>query len=160
MQQSSNFAPRSINLGDAAIDGLFAGAIAGLAMAGYLTLTALLRGEGFVTLFNRFAPTQASEPLAGFLMHLAVSGIYGILFGILWALTSHMHSLEPLFRHAALLGVLYGVILFFLAWYLLLPASNSQLLKVPFFDLGLAHIIYGAMLGFLTQRIGLREINR
>lgn len=157
MQQSSNFAPRNISLSDAAIDGLFAGAIAGLVMAGHLTLTALLRGEGFVTLFNRFAPSQASDPLAGLLMHLAVSGIYGILFGVIWALALHVYSLAPLFRHATLIGIFYGLILFLLAWYYLLPASNSQLLKVPFFDLGLAHIIYGAMLGFLTQRISMRE---
>ena len=42
MQQSSNFAPRNISLSDAAIDGLFAGAVAGLVMAVYLTVTALL----------------------------------------------------------------------------------------------------------------------
>jgi len=90
-------------------------------------------------------------------MHLALSGIYGILFGVIWALALHVHSLVLIFRHAPLMGIFYGAILFFLAWYFLLPASNSQLLKVPFFDLGLAHVIYGAMLGFLTQRISMRE---
>ena len=77
-------------------------------------------------------------------MHLAISGIYGILFGVIWALALHVQSLTPFLRHATLVGILYGIILFFLAWYFLLPASNSQLLNVPFFDLGLAHIIYGA----------------
>lgn len=160
MEQSSNFARRTISFSEAAVEGLFAGALAGLAMAAYLSATALLRGEGLVSLFNRFAQSQASEPLAGLLMHLAVSGIYGILFGILWALALHVRGLEPLFRHATLFGILYGLVLFLLAWNFLLPASNSQLLSIPFFDFGLAHVIYGAVLGFITQRYGRRELER
>src|SRR5512139_3270134 len=110
MQQSSNFARRTISFSEAAVEGLFGGALAGLAMAIYLSVTALLRGEDLVSLFNYFVPSQTSAPLAGLLVHLAVSGIYGILFGIFWVLGLHIRSLEPFFRHATILGILYGLV--------------------------------------------------
>jgi hypothetical protein len=154
MQKSTDLVRRNIRCSEAAVDGLFAGAAAGLVMAVYLTLTALLRGEGPVSLLNRFAPTQASGPLAGLLMHLAISGIYGLLFGMLMALASQVRSLEWFVRYTTISGVLYGLILFLVAWFTLLPASGSALLELSFIDLGLAHILYGAALGYLARRIG------
>jgi hypothetical protein len=126
-------------------------------MAVYLVVSALLRGEGPVASFNRFVPTPESGPLAGFLMHLAVSGIYGLLFGILLALVAQVRSLEWFVRHSTFTGLIYGFFLFVVAWYLLLPASGSALLELPFIDLGLAHLVYGAALGYLVRRVGSNE---
>ena len=44
--------------GDAAVDGLLAGAAAGIAMAVYLVVAGLLAGEGPASVFARFDPRR------------------------------------------------------------------------------------------------------
>jgi hypothetical protein len=48
---------------------------------------------------------------------------------------------------------LYGAVLFLLAWFVLLPASASPLRQLPFWDFGLAHVIYGFIVGWRFGRI-------
>ena len=72
--------------GDAAVDGLLAGGAAGIAMGVYLAVSVLLLGEGPARMLARFDPAGSAAPVAGVLMHLAVSAVYGLVFGVIYRL--------------------------------------------------------------------------
>jgi hypothetical protein len=69
--------------GDAAVDGLCSGVLAGAAMGLYLVLIGMRIGQGPAVVLGRFDPAGGASPLTGALAHLAVSGVYGLLFGLL-----------------------------------------------------------------------------
>ena len=148
MAELSKEVRKEMHFSEAAIDGLFAGFLAGLAMAAFLAMTALTRSETLTTMFNRFNPTQATSPMTGFLLHLAVSSVYGILFGLIWYLASILRRFAILPWQAISLGAAYGAGLFFLAWLILLPASASSLRQLPFWQFGMSHLVYGIILGW------------
>jgi hypothetical protein len=140
-----------VTLGNAAVDGLLMGIVAGLAMALYLGGAALMMGEGLSMMFSRFATTGSDSPVSGFLLHLAVSGIYGLIFGFICRLICRWPRLVWLF------GFAYGGLLWLLAALILLPGSDSQLSAIPAAHLVLAHLVYGGVLGLATQRRTLNE---
>ncbi|OGO40880.1 MAG: hypothetical protein A2W36_02290 [Chloroflexi bacterium RBG_16_58_14] len=155
MADTTKIARKEVSFSEAIVDGLYAGVLAGLVMAALLALMALLRSESLGALFTRFDPTPAAAPLKGFLLHLAVSGVYGIIYGLIWFLVSISPRTAPRTWQAVLLGAVYAAGLFFLGWMILLPASGSSLRQLPWWDLGLAHLAYGAALGYLVYRRGL-----
>jgi hypothetical protein len=157
MADTTTFKRKEVSFSEAIVDGLYAGVLAGLIMAAYLALTALLRSETLGVLFSRFDPTPQAAPLKGFLLHLAVSGVYGILFGLIWFLVSNPPRSAPSAWQAVLLGTVYAAGLFFLGWTILLPASGSSLRQLPGWDFGLAHLAYGASLGYLVYRRSLQS---
>src|SRR5688572_21548696 len=71
-------------LSDSALDGLFGGLVAGVAMAVYLVVWDLAAGRGSGAVLGMFDPSERGVALTGALMHLAVASVYGILFGLLW----------------------------------------------------------------------------
>ena len=71
--------------GDAAVDGLGRGLIAGLLMGAYLLAVGMLSGAALPALMARFAAVDGNPPaLIGALTHLGTSAVYGALFGVLW----------------------------------------------------------------------------
>jgi hypothetical protein len=152
MAELSKDVHKELKFSEVAVDGLFAGLLAGLAMAAWLAVTALLRSETLSDLFSRFYPARAVTPLAGLLLHLAVSSVYGILFSLVWYLASNIQRFSLSAQPAAALGVGYGVALFFLAWYVLLPASASPLRQLPLWQFGSSHLVYGLVVGWLFWR--------
>jgi hypothetical protein len=138
----------STSLGDVAVDGLLGGLGAGIIMLLFLIITEFLGGVGPVTVLARFDLGSTASPLTGALTHLAVAGVYGLGFGILWALT----AVDRL--PAGLTGTIYGFALFILAETVMLPGTHSALLAIPIWSFALAHLVYGAMLGWLVQRTG------
>ena len=133
--------------GDAAVDGLFGGVVAGIGMAIYLVLAGLVAGEGPAQVLARFAPDAETAALTGGLMHLAVSGVYGMLFALGWWLLVRLRGVR-----AWLAGLIYGVALLLVATMLILPNTNSPLSEIPLVHFALAHVIYGLLLGFLIGR--------
>jgi hypothetical protein len=135
---------RKASTSDAVIDGLFAGLIAGVLMILVIILVGLLSGESPAGVLVRFSTGQTASPLAGGLLHLAVSGIYGGVFSLLvhW-LPSGLRSRLP----GWLAGLIYGVLLLGLAVTVLLPGLRSPLVELPWWTLGLGHIVYGLVLG-------------
>jgi len=131
--------------GDAAVDGLIAGITAGILMGIYLLLAGLLSGKSLSDTLGSFAPGEPVSPLVGLLSHLAVSAIYGTVYGIF---TLPLANRLP----GWLMGVTYGVILFLVAQYILLPGMESPMMRIAPFHLGAAHILYGAILGLQTHR--------
>lgn len=137
-------------IGDAAVGGLFSGMIAGLAMLTYLALVALTLGEGPLTMLTRFVGSDGSTPLVGLLLHLGVSGVYGIIFALLCKFTSHRWGCEPSSWLAGSIGAGYGLALWLLAQWVILPGLNSPLAQIPWIHFFLGHQIFGTSLGLLT----------
>lgn len=136
------------SIGDAAVDGLFFGLVAGILMGLILTILGFLTGESPAAMLTRFDASGQTSPWTGALLHLAVSGIYGIVFALLWKIARVWLSRIPLL----IAGLAYGLGLFVVAELLLLPGTQSPLLDIPVWLFGLAHVVYGLTLGWLMQR--------
>ena len=133
--------------GDAAVDGLLAGLGAGVLMAIVIVLSGLFTGAGIPETLAMFTPLGPSSPLVGTFSHLAVSAIYGAIFGVLYT------SLRG--RLASWIGgALYGMLLFLIARMALLPGTGSALEAIPPTILTAAHLVYGLALGLLLGRQG------
>jgi Family of unknown function (DUF6789) len=145
-----HFAAKQITMGDAAVDGLLGGVLAGVAMALILVLLALAAGESPLVVFGRFDSSGQAQPLTGGLLHLATAGVYGTLFGMLWRLIDRRVSIGA---GSLLIGTAYGVALFLVAETVILPGSHSMLLQVPIWQFATAHLVYGLTLGWLVHRI-------
>lgn len=171
MTESTRLAHKSKTIGDAAVDGLFSGVLAGVLMAAYLVVVGLVVGEGPGTVLGRFAGGEVTTPLVGALSHLAVSAVYGALFGAGWHLiarrwpfTSTLRQVQNTtglsasdrLRAGSLLtwmgGLAYGVVLLVLAEVVILPRTASPLQEIPLVHWAVAHGIYGLTLGVLIHR--------
>jgi hypothetical protein len=142
--------------GDAAVDGLFYGFQAGLAMALYLLLAALLSGDQPGRTMEWFVFSNAGDMLHAALLHLGVSGIFGTLYGVgLWAAV-YRRNVVLTWPIVVLSGLLYSTFLLLFAWFLILPLENSPFPRVPFLHLSAAYLLFGAVLGLFAYRGGLR----
>jgi hypothetical protein len=134
--------------GEAAVDGLLAGVGAGAAMAAYLLGIGWLVGEAPADMLGRFDPSAGGSALVGLLAHLATAGVYGGLFGLGWRILRRFWPRLP----GALVGLVYGLLLYGLAQGVLLPWANSALLAIPPVHFAIAHLIYGLALGLVGRR--------
>jgi hypothetical protein len=157
MAEIRKFENRELGAGDAVIDGLFTGLVAGLGMAATLMLAGWIGGEPPALALSRFAPQQLSAPLSGFLLHLAVSGIYGMAYGVVWWMALRIRPFQPSLITALVGGAIYGLLLEAAAQAILLPGSGSALGQLPIWQLALAHLVYGMVLGLLLYRM---QLNR
>jgi uncharacterized membrane protein YagU involved in acid resistance len=132
-------------IGDAAVDGLLGGLIAGLGMAGYLVIAGLAASESPAQVLGRFAPGAETAALTGGLMHLAVAAVYGMLFALGWWLLVRWRDVS-----AWPVGLIYGVTLWLIAEAIILPSTGSPLAEIPPVHFALAHGIYGVILGFVV----------
>jgi hypothetical protein len=145
MMGAKPLSSKSQSIGDAAIDGLFGGLIAGVLMILILILAGILAGDTAAGILSRFSTGQEANPLTGGLVHLAVSGIYGVVFSLLiYGLPVQILGRFPGF----LVGLAYGIILASLAVNILLPGLKSPLRELPLGILLLGHAVYGAILGW------------
>ena len=147
MTESRHLTQTEVKTSDAAADGLLKGIVAGLVMAAYLVLVGLVVGEGPGTVLARFAPAEGSSAVTGTLVHLAVSAVYGALFGVGW----HVARRRRLDPPPWLAGLAYGVILLAVAEAALLAGADSPLREIPLVHFAAAHIIYGVSLGLLMR---------
>lgn len=143
----SSTLPKRLQWGNAAVDGLIAGAVAGVPMLGYLLLTS---GAAPADLLNRFAANSMTlSPFLSLVGHLAVSAIYGMLFSLIW------RTLRGGARRSMRVigGLVYGLSLFAVAEWIILPALQSPLLGLPTVHWALAHVIYGIVLGLMNRSV-------
>lgn len=138
----------SMPFGDAAVDGLLYGILAGAAMAAYLLATGWLAGESPVVLLARFDPNRSSA-IVGTLFHFAVSGVYGIAFGLVWRVFQRWLGGSVL---TVLLGMVFGGFLWLVANFLLLPRANPALGEINSIQFAISHLIYGAVAGLMMSR--------
>ena len=113
MSDTAQRAMREKNVGDAAVDGLFAGILAGLGMAAYLVLSGLTGGTAPEVMVGRFDPGIDGGWLSGTLAHLAVSAVYGVIFAFLFSLLVRWRPAAQ--RFGWLVGLVYGLLLAALA---------------------------------------------
>lgn len=152
MSSSPRTAYPNLTLGDSAVDGLLTGTGAGLLMALYLLMTGLLSGQPWPMILAQFDPSPTPTPLTGAVAHLAVAGVYGVIYAVAWRWLRRAWQRAP----AWLAGLVYGAALWGLALVLMrLPASATPegwLAGVAPMHLALAHLLYGAALGWLLGR--------
>jgi len=139
--------PIETSAGDSAVDGLFGGLLAGLLMAIFLIVVAWVGGEGPAQFLSRFDLQATPTPLLGGLIHLALSGVYGIAYGLAFWLLLRRGLAGKSIWMGALAGAVYGLLLWLAADLVLLPAANSALQAIPGWAFALAHIFFGALLG-------------
>ena len=155
MIESKRLAHGERKLSDAALDGLFGGVAAGVAMAVYVIIWGLASGRGPGAVLGMFDPAMRGNPLTGALTHLAVASVYGILFGLIWwTLRRRLQLGGP----AWLVGAAYGLALLLAATVVVLPAAGSPLAEIPTLHFAIAHVVYGVALGYLSERIGGRNV--
>lgn len=146
MASTNTISTKSTTAGDAAVGGLFSGLIAGLVMAAYIVAAGLLQSIGPLAIWARLGGTL-DNPLTGLLAHLAVSGVYGVVWGLFWR---PLHSRVPRLP-AWLAGLIYGVILLVVAQ-AAAAALNPLLMDIGLAHRAVAHLVYGLTLGLLTAR--------
>lgn len=139
--------------GDTAVDGLLAGVGSGALMAAFLLAAAGIAGQDWQSVLRQFDPGPTPAPLTGLVTHLAVSGVYGILFAGLWRSISRVWRRLP----SWLAGPVYGLLL----WLLAITVTSARaalggggwLAGIPPAQLALAHALYGLTLGWLVRRL-------
>ena len=137
---------RSTKLGDMAVDGLLIGLAGGVAMGLYLVIAMALGGEMPGQLLSRFSPASDAQPAVGTFSHLAVSGVYGIIFGLILRIFKVKTS------YVFLIGIGYGLLLWAVAAFAILPASSSPLIGIPLVHFLISHLLFGAIIGWLAGR--------
>jgi hypothetical protein len=130
-------------IGDSAVSGLFAGLLGGAVMALVIVLFSLLAGQG-VSYLGNFSNGTPVPVLQGLLMHLAMSGIYGMVYGLIHRQIrmERFHGLP-----GWLAGLGYALALWVFAVNVMLPAARSLILALPWYVFFSGHLAYGLMLG-------------
>jgi hypothetical protein len=148
VSESKRTLGKTTTVADAAVEGLLSGIAAGFAMAASLIGMGMVTGDTPASVLGRFDPGGRGAPVTGGLAHLAVSGVYGILFGLGWHRVHRRLSVLPDWVG----GLVYGMALLGLAETLLLPGTGSPLGEIPAAQFALAHAVYGLSLGLLSGR--------
>lgn len=141
---------KSKSIGDTAVDGLLAGAGAGIAMVLFLILAGFLLGNSPTLVLGRFDIQVGGRPLVGLLTHIAISAIYGLIFAILFLWLSRFWPF--LLRWGWLSGLVYGVLLYGIARGAFYAGTNSGLVQFAPLALLAAHLLYGLVLGLIIGR--------
>ena len=150
MTENTHQALKERKVGDSAVDGLIAGILAGIGMALYLVLSGLVSGITPASTLGLFDPLINGGWLTGLLTHLAVSGIYGLVFAIFF--TGILRLWPTLLRFGWLIGLAYALVLWVLSVGLILPAADAQVLQIPTVHWLIGHVVYGLVLGFTVSR--------
>lgn len=143
---SKSLSPSAANSdwGDAAVDGLLGGMVAGLAMLAVLLAAGWLTGSTAAAVLAGFSPAGASIFLTGLLLHLATSAVYGLIYA-----TATRWTRGRLWWAA---GPAYGLLLWLLARTILLPLAGTDLSPLPPAVFLAAHLVYGLVLaGWLAR---------
>jgi hypothetical protein len=138
--------------GDAAVGGLLNGIFAGAVMMGVILLGALAGGTAPLPVLGYFDVTDNAAPLTGVLVHLAVAGVYGVLFGVMAMLVRHALGARMNWWGWLALGILYGLCILGIAQGIILPRTTSEVRALPIWILASAHLVYGIVLAVLQSR--------
>jgi hypothetical protein len=149
MSTSNSVRIQAASAGDAAVAGLLRGLAAGLAMAAFLVAAGLLRGQGpadTLAAFTMSGQPVASSALTGLLGHLAVAGVYGLIWGLAWWVIGGRTAIP-----AWLGGLVYGLMLWGVSQ-LLVRSVGSSLAQIAPLALLAGHLLYGLILGLLSRK--------
>jgi hypothetical protein len=140
------------------LGGALAGLAGGLAMAVVAALIAASMGQDIWHESKRIAaivygPAALATPgfalgpvLVGSLIHLLVSALLGAIFGIV---TRRWLRLTSDFGTPVLAGLIYGMMIWLAAYFVVLPLVNPALLEVYAPAFIIQHVAYGIVLGLV-----------
>ena len=151
MDKTGDISDNRSNLSNLAVDGLIYGLVSGVAMYLSLAAFALLSGESPVVVASHFSTGELTSPWLGLFGHLAVSAIYGALFGaLIWPVLRRTSDRKIVIW---LGGLAFAAILLLLAQFAILPNTNSPLDILPYWHWVITHGVYGLVLGGLFYRL-------
>ena len=152
-QSSASPLPDVIGLG-----GAIAGLAGGVAMAIVAALLSASMGQDIWHEPKRIAvivygPTALISPgfdpgpvLVGSLIHLLVAALLGAIFGIVTRRWLHLTSD---FGTPVMAGLVYGLLIWMVAYFVVLPLINPVLLEVYTPAFIIQHVVYGVVLGLV-----------
>jgi hypothetical protein len=134
---------------DVAVEGLLAGFLAGGVMAMMLLVAGLVSGQTAPTVLSKLAGTGHESALTGAVTHLAVTGVYGALFGVIchWIPACNERRLPHW-----LIGLLYGLGLWLVGLGLTHGGIDTTVPMVASPLLAVGYLAYGVSLGWLFRR--------
>jgi uncharacterized membrane protein YagU involved in acid resistance len=142
---------KTMSVGEAAVEGLLGGIGAGLAMGLFILGLGALLGASPLTVLTYFNAGDNVSPWTGLFTHIAVSGMYGVVFGIGLMLLARLMGSRTR-DWWLVVGLVYGVLIFGIAESIILPDTHSALQDLPVWVMGIAHVLYGIILARLTTR--------
>ena len=147
MDNSKSLVRARSSIGDAAVDGLLNGAIAGLVMAIYLLVFGVAAGAGLAATLSALDLGQGTSPVRGALIHLAVAAIYGMVFSLIYRLIERS---RPIGRGGTMImGVTYSLGLWLITQIAFASGIHVALSSLPAVHLAVAHALFGLTLGWL-----------
>ena len=150
MDDSKSLMRAHNSVGDAAVDGLLHGVVAGLVMAIYLVLIGVVTGAGVAATLSAFDLGPGASPVRGALIHLAVAAIYGMVFSLIYRLIGRGRSISR--GGNVLIGVAYGLLLWLITQIAFAAGINVALSSLPTVHFAMAHALFGLTLGWLIGR--------
>jgi len=156
-ESSASPLPDVVGLG-----GAIAGLAGGVAMAVVAALLSASMGQDIWHESKRIAvivygpaalAVSGFDPgpvLVGTLIHLLVSALLGALFGIVTRRWLHLTSD---FGTPVMAGLVYGLLIWMVAYFLVLPVLNPALLEVYAPAFIIQHVAYGVVLGLVYMRL-------
>lgn len=142
--------PHKRTIGDVVVDGLLSGLPAGVVMGVFLVVVGLSGGARPGQTLGHFDPAGSGSPLTGTLMHLAVSGLYGVGLALIVHIVGERWAGWR--RSGWLLGAAYGLVVWLVAQFVVLPGLGIALSDLSPGQFIAAHLIYGAALGYVLGR--------
>jgi hypothetical protein len=145
---------KTVRLADSAVDGLIAGAGAGAAMAAFLVVMEwAMNAVSPGAVMARFDPGSQPVGLTGLFLHLAVSAVYGLVFGSIWRLIVQWLPVRWTGWLLFGLGGLYGSAIFLVAVLAFSRAGDQALFGFSPLIFWLAHVLYGGLLALFMGRM-------
>ena len=121
MMDTKSMSAKSTTASDAVIDGLVAGVISGVVMLAFILIAEFVFSDVSPSqTLSWFVPERTQTPLFGGLIHIAISAIYGMVFGWIWNL---VRDRLPWRLPAWLLGLAYSMAIFLLGIWVILPGD-------------------------------------
>ena len=140
------------------LGGAIAGLAGGVAMAAVAALLSISIGQDMWHESKRIAaivygPAALAQPgfdlgpvLVGTLLHLIVSALLGAIFGIV---TRRILHLTSDFGTPILAGLIYGLLIWMVAYFIVLPIFNPALLDVYAPAFIIQHVVFGIVTGLV-----------
>ena len=143
---------KTMSVGEAAVEGLLGGIGAGIVMGLFLLGLEAVMGVSPVTVLTYFNAGNNASPLTGLFTHIALSGMYGVVFGVGLMLLARLLGPDKTRGGWPVIGLLYGALIFGIAESIILPGTASLLRDLPLWAFVTAHGLYGIVLAWLTTR--------
>jgi hypothetical protein len=148
MEPTNKPKEENLRIEDAVINGLFSGVLAGLAMILVLALVGSFTQPKITDLLGLFDPTGNQNNFTGGFAHLAVSAVYGLIFGLLWKLFFPRHRIPVWIG-----GMVFGGLIFVFSELFFSLGSGTTLYQIPSLLFGISHLVYGTTLGIGFQHL-------